>query len=222
MLNDIKKYFIPNTDATFITEKGNYCLESVDRVGNKRVPKACQQATLNPVDIKKVIEYISEFLRYLNEDAGKNDLNIVLDGAITERVGKGIVVRNCTWEPPIYDRKKRRYTFYDPKYDVIKDSFGLDYANDIIWIKFTKDGYLGVVADSFDINFDYDVTSGKLLRMISPEKEWDESFVVIFPITPQMKQHKTRKEIETGIGNFLVDEKLVPIIDYYSHNNFTY
>ncbi|MDV4151424.1 hypothetical protein R0131_11280 [Clostridium sp. AL.422] len=30
---------------------------------------------------------------------------------------------------------------------------------------------------------------------------------------------KKRKEIETAVGNYLID-KGVPIIDYYSHNNF--
>lgn len=40
---------------------------------------------------------------------------------------------------------------YDPKsidYDQIREEFELDDKGDLIWMKFTEDGYLGVVAVS--------------------------------------------------------------------------
>lgn len=43
--------------------------------------------------------------------------------------------------------------------------------------------------------------------------------IYAFPITQELLSVKNRKEIETGIGNYLEDRG-VPIIDYYSHNNF--
>ena len=151
-------------------------------------------------------------------DNQKRQVNrIELDGIEHEVINNGIIVKSCNWKEPKWGGK--RYTFYDSKYDVIKKVFDLNYANDIIWLKFSSDGYLGVVADSFDINFKYDNSSGKLLKQLTPEKKWDENFVYIFPLTKELLKIKKRKEIETAVGNYLID-KGVPIIDYYSHNNF--
>ena len=46
-------------------------------------------------------------------------------------------------------------------YEHIKRRYKLDSRSDIVWMRFTTDGYLGVVALSNDINFDYDTNSGK-------------------------------------------------------------
>lgn len=230
MITEMEKYFIPNEEATFVTRWGNLCLQSIEREGNERIPKAIEQAKLTPVPVKQVIAYVNEFLQSLCDGGDKTEkrssLNldgkeqrINLGGKEQSIIDRGIYVEGCTWQLPKYDEKKRQYVSYDEKYDTIKELFGLDYPNDIVWLKFTTDGYLGVVADSFDVNFSYDNTSGRLLKKLIPNKEWDSSFVVIFPITPIMKQEKTRKMIETGIGNYLLSKK-VPIIDFYSHNNF--
>ena len=40
-------------------------------------------------------------------------------------------------------------------YQGMKEEFKLDDERDIVWIKFTKDGYIGVVATSNDINLNY-------------------------------------------------------------------
>ena len=117
----------------------------------------------------------------------------------------------------------------------------LDDIRDIIWLKFTSDGFLGVVAVSNDINFEipknaqeYDVkikkynsyrkkeeyvwkypSSGILVHQL--EKRWDESFVLIFPLPNLHKTGYTRDSVERAVGNYLID-KGVPIIDFYSHN----
>ena len=46
-------------------------------------------------------------------------------------------------------------------------------------------------------------------------KEWDESFVLIFPLKG-IPDGYTRSDVETAIGNMLI-EKDVPILDFYSH-----
>lgn len=46
---------------------------------------------------------------------------------------------------------------------------------------------------------------------------WNKSFVMIFPMTPEILGNRTVDDLELGIGNYLIDRK-VPIIDFYSHN----
>ncbi len=117
-------------------------------------------------------------------------------------------------------------------YGVIKTQFNLDDIRDLIWLKFTKDKYVGVVATSNDINFDippdalsYDLrdkegwkynSAGILLHKLN--KTWDESFVLVFPLKNLSKSCKyTRHQIEIGVGNYLTEQD-VPIIDFFSHN----
>lgn len=115
-------------------------------------------------------------------------------------------------------------------YKCLKDKYRLADERDIVWMKFTKDNYLGVVADSNDINFDipndrnmYDEkrenglwkynSSGILIHYLG--KEWDSSFVLICPII-KFPEEKNWHFIEKSIGDFLI-EKNIPILDYYSH-----
>ena len=90
----------------------------------------------------------------------------------------------------------------------------MDSPSDIVWMRFTTDGYLGVVASSNDINFDYNTNSGKLIKSVN--KEWDKNRIIIVPL-PNIKGRNERVMIEKMIGNYLSDNK-VPIIDLYSHN----
>lgn len=99
-------------------------------------------------------------------------------------------------------------------YEHIKRQYELDSQSDVVWMKFTTDGYLGVVASSNDINFDYNTTSGKLIKSVN--KEWDKNRIIIVPL-PNIKGRNERVMIEKMIGNYLSDNK-VPIIDLYSHN----
>lgn len=114
-------------------------------------------------------------------------------------------------------------------YREIKKEAKLKSVSDIVWMKFTKEGLLGVVAVSNDINFeipnsaDYDAvtdkshwqhnTSGILAHKLG--LEWDESFVLIFPLK-NIPSKLSRSDIECGIGNYLI-EREIPIMDYYSH-----
>lgn len=116
-------------------------------------------------------------------------------------------------------------------YEKIRKENGLKDKRDIVWLKFTRDGYLGVVATSNDINFDMPQseceykekirakkwkynTSGIIVHHLN--KKWNESFLLIFPLINIPKELK-RGDVERGIGNYLID-KGVPILDFYSHN----
>lgn len=120
-------------------------------------------------------------------------------------------------------------------YSAIKNEYNLKDERDIVWMKFTVDGYLGVVATSNDINFDippssdeYDEkvldtkkekeiwkwnSSGILVHKLM--KKWDESFVLVFPLA-NIPDGYDRGDVEKAIGNYLI-KKNVPIIDYFSH-----
>ena len=99
-------------------------------------------------------------------------------------------------------------------YEQIKHLYKLNNQSDLVWMKFTTDGYLGVVASSNDINFDYDNTSsGKLIKSVN--KKWDKNKIIIVPL-PAITSRKERLLIEQMIGSFLTENN-VPIIDYYSH-----
>lgn len=140
---------------------------------------------------------------------------------------------NTVEEPIIYNPLQINY-------EKIKRDYILHELGDIVWMKFTKDGYLGVVATSNDINFDipnntadYDkkewkynfflkqkelvwkhTSSGILVHQL--DKVWDSYFVLVFPLSNIPNGYK-RGDIERAIGNYLID-KDVPIIDFYSHN----
>lgn len=117
---------------------------------------------------------------------------------------------------------------YNPQridYKKIKTDNQLTDKRDIVWMKFTEDGYLGVVATSSDVNFDIPrdsseykekkyKSSGILVHQLN--KKWDNSFVLLFPLSNIPHGYK-RGDIERAIGNYLIDKK-VPIIDFYSHN----
>lgn len=115
-------------------------------------------------------------------------------------------------------------------YEKIMVEHQLENKRDIIWMKFTDDGYLGVIAQRNDINFDipdsadecdkkngknwsYN-TSGILIHSL--HKQWDKTFVLVFPLHREGCIY-SRHDIETAVGNYLI-EKGVPILDYYSHN----
>lgn len=105
-------------------------------------------------------------------------------------------------------------------YRDIQKKHNLNDKRDIVWMKFTQDGYLGVVAVSSDINFNKPDnhnrcnTSGMIIYHLG--KQWDEGFVLLFPLT-NLSTTLSRHAVECGIGNYLI-ENGVPILDFYSHN----
>lgn len=98
-------------------------------------------------------------------------------------------------------------------YSNIKNDNNLADKNDIIWLKFTTDGFLGVVATSADINLNENCTSGKIISALC--KKWDKE-IIIFPLQ-NIPKDLNRQRIESGLGNYLIS-KGVPILDYFSHN----
>lgn len=195
--NKIKKYFRKDPNSFYINEKGEYRCRSVHFESQFRFSRAQEEAQKEVVSVKKIINYVNEFLikigvpQVLNPKMNLNEIN--------------------------YDKIKKEYQLADER--------------DLLWIKFTADGFIGVIAQSNDINFDFppsaDVynkkakgrnwiynTSGIIVHKLN--KEWDKSFVLVFPLKIKNTKY-SRHEIETAVGNYLID-KGVPILDYYSHN----
>lgn len=217
---DLDRYFLPDEDAFYIKDNGELGKRSIHyRNDRTRVRKAEEQSRLEPVAVSQVLAYVNELLNFIRLDNGAAQAvrvdSIELDGRGHLILDNGIIAMGCHWILPEYDKRSRRYVKWDHKYDIIKEIFDLRDARDIVWIKFTKNGRVGVVAQSFDINFDYDTTSGELAR--DWDGGWDTSFVLIFPLTQDILRRNSKEELETAIGKYLTEKK-VPIIDYYSHN----
>lgn len=197
-----KHYFQKDPEAFWINENGQRRSRSVHYGDEFRFRKAREEAEKNPVPVEQVIRYCNEFL-----------------------TGIGVSpVANPRMDLKMMDLGKISYS-------AIKKEFCLSDQRDIVWLKFSQTGHVGVVAQSSDINFDMppsaDVynevdesgrwvysTSGIILHRLG--MRWDTSFVLAFPLRLN-KTHYNRHKIETAIGNCLVD-KGVPILDYYSHN----
>ena len=178
-----------------------------------RIDKAKEQAKLTPARIEDIIKYTNEFL---------------------------IILGMKSIADPVLHYPNAKLAHPDFYNQIMKDN-NLKDIRDIVWMKFTKDGFLGVVAVSNDINFDipsfyhqynYELkgqhnwwiynTSGIIIHMLG--KVWDEQFVLVFPLSdiPEcIKQGDTehrigRGHVECGIGNYLIEKK-VPILDFFSH-----
>ena len=223
MSPELEKFFEQDENAFYINSNGERKFRGVHRCYNDTVrnDKADEQAKLSPASFSKVFSYVNEFLEWIRSDNGykKKIIRcecIELDSVQQMILDNGIIVRNCNWQSCEYDKKLKKYTYWDPKYNVIRDRFRLKHPEDIVWLKFTTKGHLGVVAKSFDINYDYTYSSGILVKQVN--EKWDTSFVLIFPLTSEVLGNYTNGDIELAIGNYLISKK-VPIIDYYSHNN---
>lgn len=199
-----QKYFRKDPDAFWINENGKWRARSVHYGDGFRYTKALDEAKKNPAPVKHIIRYCNEFLS-----------------------GIGISpVADPMMEPDKVD------------YAQIKKQYQLNDKRDLIWLKFVKGngsqaGHIGCVAQGADINFQippnaeaYNYkdksqrwlynTSGIIVHKLG--MRWDTSFVLVFPLRLQhSNSHYNRHEIETGIGNYLIDMGL-PILDYYSHN----
>lgn len=192
-------------EAYWINERGEKYRQSVHGKSYVRYNEAVKQAAHKPIDKKEIIKYTTDYLKEIGIQTTDN-------------------------------------SEYNPKnidYDKIQEQFELEDKGDLVWMKFTGDGYLGVVAVSDDVNFDipedcsvydkkhivYDSykkrnkdewvhnSAGIIVHKLG--KEWDESFVLIFPLKG-IPNGYTRADVETAIGNMLIDRE-VPILDYYSH-----
>ncbi|WEV45816.1 hypothetical protein OZX60_03540 [Streptococcaceae bacterium ESL0687] len=183
---------------------------------HSRLNKAREEAKRAPFPVEEVVRIGNEFLGKMGVKTFKKNI----------------------YEIPSHDSEK----YLAELYDQLKDTCDLADRRDILWIKFARDGYVGVVAKSNDINFkipkDRTVwdetnngkpktssnswkwnTSGIIIESLG--KQWNESFVVIFPIplakTLSAKMRKLEMgKLEHGLGGALILADC-PILDYYSH-----
>lgn len=207
-LIDFEKYAKPNPEAFFYNkEKKQYygrpaVYTNEEHNGEKtyRQKKALAEAEKSPASIDTIIKLTNELLM-----AGgmKQVIHPVLSGELLD------TILNSYNDADVYEQNL--------------SSYGLVSAKQLVWMKFTRDGYLGVVAASNDINFNTSTNSYKIIN--SCGKEWDESFVLIFPLDFESGYYDKFKEntwqqvskVEAAIGNYLIANN-VPILDYFSHN----
>ena len=181
------------------TSRPSGAYSSVHYAKRTRFAKAEEQAELKVKKLQDIIDYTNEFLELLGMNSAIN---------------------------PILERE----SFENNLYKEIKEKNNLKDERDIVWMKFTKDGFLGIVATSNDINFQIPNDSSEYKEKISKKKwkyntsgiiihylnkQWDESFVLIFPLQ-NISENLKRGDIERGIGNYLI-KKEVPILDFFSH-----
>lgn len=157
---------------------------------NFRIEKAKEQSKLSKVNREEIKKHVNDFLVF------------VMD---MEKI-----------DTPCVDLKKQESRRIS--YSAIKKKYKQKDKDDIIWIKFTTDGFISVIGTGCDIYFtDYakkNTTAGRILQSLN--KEWDDSSVFIFPLI-NIPKGLNRSDIESGIGNYLIS-KGVPILDFYSHN----
>ncbi|UWH02894.1 hypothetical protein [Corynebacterium silvaticum] len=181
---------------TQVTNRPSRERSSVKHGDQCRINKGREQLQHDPVEIDLICLYVNEFLEALRMDQCANP-RVELPSF------------HCDEDLSSYIKE----AIYSPICAKGGD------CKDMVWMKFTKDGYLGVVAMSNDINFNMPEpgqtanTSGIIIRELG--KEWDKSFVLVFPLI-NFPEGMERGSIETEIGNFLID-KGVPILDFYSH-----
>ena len=191
----------------------------------------------NKIDIKRFLDCYKGTPRGRNSSVRFKDENVRFDRA--EKQSKKPIVALDMIIKHVNDflEELGMERVDSPKYMVLREKInyveicaGLEDKRDIVWLKFTTDKYLGVVATSNDINFnipklkeEYSVkrksrymynTSGIIIHHLN--KEWDDSFVLVFPLKG-MPPNYCRGDIERGIGNYLIEQG-VPILDFYSHN----
>lgn len=123
-LSELEKYLFDYKKAYFYSKDGKKRCHSVRGKSYLRFNKAKEQVDKNTVDVEIISMYINEFL---------------------EKIGIRKVIK------PKFDLSKGMID--KNGYDKIKQENSLKDRRDIVLLKFTKDGYLGVVAASDDINF---------------------------------------------------------------------
>lgn len=185
-------------------QRSSVCVKdgNASRINEKafRMEEARKQAALTPVPPEQIAKYANEFLSALGMPE--------------------VETPRFTFPPGLTDDELDRY-LEENLYGPISGSGGN--CKDLVWMKFTDQGFLGVVAASSDINFfipkdgETDVSNRNTAGIIvyTLKQSWDRSFVLAFPLKSIPEDLKC-SDIETGIGNYLID-KNVPILDYYSH-----
>lgn len=165
-----------------------------------RLIKAEEQAQLAPVPLEEIIGYINGVLKSLKIPVTDNP-RVELSPDTSNNID----------------------------YEKIQIENGLENKNDILWVKFTKDGYLGVVTTGATVNFEVPPSADLYNARYTEnwlyntaaiithhlDKKWDTSFVLIFPLK-NMPSSYYAVDVEQVVENHLID-KNVPILDFY-HN----
>ena len=95
-------------------------------------------------------------------------------------------------------------------------SFGVEGCKNLVWMRFTDSGHLGVIGASNDIKFPGSGNSSfEIIHFC--DLKWDTSFQLVFPLTQTKGDWNKIHQTETAIGNYLIENN-VPIIDFFSHN----
>lgn len=154
-----------------------------------------QQAKQQNKDKEDIVGLVNTFLKKIGIEI-KPGFNNVVKVKSTKETNKGRV-----------------------SYFAIKQQTGISSKEDIVWIKFNKNGCISVVGVGCDIYFTSKTkettSSGKINKYL--KQEWDEESVLVFPLIGLDKLELDRSDIESGIGNYLIAND-IPILDYYSHN----
>jgi len=175
----------------------------------KRLEKALQESKKTAVCPSKIVEYVNYYL---------SALEISTTDPVEAKI-EGEKLREAVESPNSF-------------YAWLKKARGHKDERDIVFMQFANCGRLAIVANSTDIGFpklvepkgrytQYDYKKLKNGCYISEiilhylEKEWDESFVLVFPIL-ELPEGMSSHKIERSIGNYLISKE-VPILDYYSH-----
>ena len=173
----------------------NRSVDLEDKLFNFRLKKAREQyiqACKSELDEKYLVDCVNEFLDQLGMKIITNP-KIVLKNTESHRIS----------------------------YSKIRSEYG-NQKDDIVWIKLSvsESGIkmISVIGTSEDIFFTENTknnsSSGKINKKL--KLEWVEDYVYIFPLL-NIPEGLYRSDIESGIGNYLID-KGFPILDYYSHN----
>lgn len=202
-------------------KKLSWTQSSVHYANTTRVDKAKEQLELPSKNVNKIIELTNEFLRNIG-------LKEVSSPQFTDF---SIDIGDYGYKSVTVDESK-----FNKQFGLTKNP--LNNSKHVVWMKFIKrndeiPGHLGVVAASNDYNFDIPPdknsynnktkniygkevwqysTSGIILHKLN--LEWDESFILVFPLKDVTDGFC--KDVEMGIGEYLI-AKGIPIIDFYSH-----
>lgn len=197
----------------------------------KYIMPSIKHRGVNGVDdlrVKMAVEQWNKFKKQKSNGQNKDKKQIIaLVNCFLKQIGIGVNAKFGN-EWPVANGEKR--TQRRISYSDIKEKSGIDHKEDIVWVKFNKSGCVSVVGVGCDIYFTQkakdETSAGKINSFLkqlnqdeNPENyEWDEGTVLVFPLINLKKlKDLDRSDIESGIGNYLIDND-VPILDYYSHN----
>lgn len=183
------------------------------------MPSIKHRRVLKESDLR--VEMAKKQLNRFQEQKAKNKIQskkeiIELVNTFLEQIGIGI---NSKFDNEVKLKSKKETSKGRISYFDIKQQSGISCKEDIVWIKLNKCGCISVVGVGCDIYFTHKTktttSSGKINTYL--KQEWDEEFVLVFPLIGLEQTSFDRSDVESGVGNYLIANG-VPVLDYYSHN----